>query len=189
LETIQYSDLDLDIDDIVVQIFAVPDLPSTPAGKIQYVEELTQSGQLKLEEAMDLLEMTDVDAMIELKQAPRNLVRKIIERVVNDTGYDPFEDISEYVDLQYLREMALLYYNQVLLNEDENYEDVSDVLKQVIVTVDGMLESPEPAVPTEATALPPELGGMPAAPMAGAPMAAPAGQEAAMRQALAGLGM
>ena len=189
LETIKYSDLDLDIDDIVVQIFAVPDLPSTPAGKIQYVEELTQSGQLKPEEAMDLLEMTDVDAMIELKQAPRNLVRKIVERIVNDTGYDPFDDISEYVDLQYLREMALLYYNQVLLNEDENYEDVSDVLKQVIVTVDGMLESPEPAAPTEATALPPELGGMPAAPIVGAPMAAPAGQEAAMQQALAGLGM
>ena len=183
LETIRFSDLDLDIDDIVVQIFPVPDLPSTPAGKIQYVEELTQSGQLKPEEAMDLLEMTDVDSMIELKQAPRNLVKKIIERVVNDEGYDPFDDISEYVDLAYLRELALLHYNQVLLNEDDRWEEVSDILKGVIVTVDGLMETPAEGIPTDAMA-PGALGAAMPMPNQNAAPAAPENDPAAL---LAGL--
>lgn len=166
METINFKDLDLDIDDIVVQIFPVPDLPSTPAAKIQYVEELTQSGQLKPEEALDLLEITDVDATIELKQAPRNLVKKIVERVVNDPNYDPFDDVNEYIDLQYMRELALLHYNQVLVNEDEGWREAADKLKQIIVTVDGLLteneQTPQEVMPSAATpGAAPQQPGMP----------------------------
>jgi hypothetical protein len=181
IQEIKYSDLDLDIDDIIVQIFAVPDLPSKPAGKIAYMEELTQSGYLTPEEAADLSGQPDIDATLELKKAPRRAVDKIINRVLNDPNYDPFDYIDAYLDLEYMKVQATLHYNNVFANDDEDSAEsqaIMDKLKQILITVDSMIQQATPPAP-EGAMMPPMEGGVAPMPQGGGMESAPVPPEMA----------
>jgi len=164
IQPIRFKDLKINIDEIVVQMFSVPDLPSKPAGKIQLAEELTQSGYLSPEEAADLIGMPDVDSTLELKASPRRAVDKILGRVLNDVNY--FPEIDQFLDLVYFKRQALLQYNNVIANMDDESEitlNLLDKLKTLLVQLDEIMASEAP---------PPVEGGMPAP---GGAMPAPEG--------------
>ena len=141
LQPIKYKDLQLDIDDIVIQMFSVPDLPNKPSAKIQLAEELVQSGYLSPEEAADLIGMPDVDSTLELKTSPRKAVEKILSRVINEVNY--FPDIDQFLDLEYFRLQALLHYNNVIANmddEDDATNELLDKLKTILVQIDRIMQ-------------------------------------------------
>lgn len=84
-------------------------LPTTPAGKLQKVQELTQTGFFTKEEALDLLDYPDLAPVISLKTAARNDIRDMIERII-DTGV--YENPEPFQDPMQGRAYAQSYYLQ-----------------------------------------------------------------------------
>lgn len=68
-ETIDWGDVDMDRDQYEMQIFPSSMLPSTPAGRLQTVEELIESGIVTIEEGKELLSFPDLDKYQSLDQA------------------------------------------------------------------------------------------------------------------------
>ena len=169
---ITFDDLNLDVDNLVIQIFGVPDLPSTPAGRIQLAEELTASEYLTPEEASELVNVPDIDSLLELKQAPRKACEKIVSRIMNEREYMP--EVDKFLDLEYLQEILILHYNNVIANMDEEDRETERLLtkiKKVLIMADRLTKSLQPPAEAPAAPMMPMEGmmgemGMPPDPMA-----------------------
>lgn len=98
IETIRWKDVDLDEDKYVMTVFPVSQLPSTPAGKLQFVQELIQSGFVDPEYAISLLDFPDLDSYVNIKTASLDDTRMLIEKMIEEGEYQSPEP---YINLEY----------------------------------------------------------------------------------------
>lgn len=97
LEKIDFSDVDMQDDAFQLKMFPASSLPQSPAGRIQAVESLIQSGMLDREEALPLLDFPDVESVVSRKIAPYQLVVEIIEKMLEEGKMvtpEPFMDLD-----------------------------------------------------------------------------------------------
>jgi hypothetical protein len=90
-ETIEWKEVDLDEDKYVMRVFPTSILPTTPAGKLQTVQELMQGGIIDRETGLDLLDFPDSSAAINRQLAPLRIIQKIMEKMVDEGQYIPPE--------------------------------------------------------------------------------------------------
>lgn len=163
LEVISFKDLGITIDDIVISIFPVSSLPARPEAKLQAVNELIQQGFADKRDAMELLDMPDLDAYSEKENAPKGAVDRIINKIIDDQIYIIPEPM---LDLDYLKNEATKYYNMVFKNYpvddngefDEKTNVILDMLRQLMEDCAEMLKANEPPPPAPAAGLPEGLG-------------------------------
>lgn len=148
IEKISFKDLGVDIDDIVVSLFPVSSLPSRPEAKFQSVQELIAAGFVDERDAMDLLDIPDLDAYSEVKNSPKGAADKIINTIIDKQIYINPEPM---LDLDYIKTQATFYYNMIFKNaefdEDGNFDDTTNVildqLRQLMEDVAVMLQASE----------------------------------------------
>lgn len=87
LGTISWDDCSIDKNAYSVGVFATSDLPRTPAGRIQEMNELTQNGSIDRERAMLLLRDPDIDGAIDQVTADLQLLDMIIDKILDDEEY------------------------------------------------------------------------------------------------------
>jgi len=136
LDKISFSDLALDIDNIMVKIFSVSDLPSRPEAKKDTIVEYLSAGFMTLDEARELLDMPDLGRYDLLNNASRKAVDKFIGKILSDPDFD-FDQIDDNMDLGLMREKAIQAYNYayVHLEDEDNYEDIQDKLVRLITSI------------------------------------------------------
>lgn len=91
IETIKWKDVNLEEDQYVMQLFPVSFLPSTPAGKLQTVQELVQAGFVTQEQALSLLDFPDLEGFTSLATAAQDNIERYIEYMIEDGQYNPPE--------------------------------------------------------------------------------------------------
>lgn len=161
MEEISFKDLGIKIDDVCVSIFPVSALPSRPEAKFAAVNEYIQSGFVDASSAMELLDIPDLDAYSEIKNAPKKAVDRVINSIIDEQKYINPEPM---MDLEYLKIQATLYYNRILGSyelEDDTTQVILDQMRQLLEDTAEMLKQPEPAQPEGVPGLPPEMGGLP----------------------------
>lgn len=97
LERIDFTDVNIEDEAFDLKVFPASSLPQSPAGRIQAVESLIQSGLLDREEALPLLDFPDVESAVNRKLAPYELMIDIIERILEDEELitpEPFMDLD-----------------------------------------------------------------------------------------------
>jgi hypothetical protein len=104
LRQIKWSECDLADDKFHLQVFPTSILPTTPAGKLQTVQELVQAGFIGKQQAVALLNFPDLDAFVSLQTAAIEDVRWTIERILEHG--DP-ADADEVSDLELAVEMGM----------------------------------------------------------------------------------
>jgi hypothetical protein len=82
VESIRWSDIDLDDDAYVLQVWATSALPKTPAGRLAMVEQMVAAGFFGKEEAMRLLDFPDLDAVMSEQLAPVRLVLRTVDEIM-----------------------------------------------------------------------------------------------------------
>lgn len=108
ISTIKWKDVDLKDDQFIMKVFPVSLLPSTPAGKLQKVQELIQAGFIPKEQAISLLDFPDLGAYESLETANSNLIKKTITEIVSVGEYMPpepqmnLEEAVQYAHKAYL---------------------------------------------------------------------------------------
>ena len=91
IETIKWVDVDLEDDVFIMKVFPTGLLPTTPAGRLQKVQELIQSGMLSQEEGKQLLDFPDVETYTTLEESDKELARKVTDHIIETGEYIPPE--------------------------------------------------------------------------------------------------
>lgn len=121
LETIKWADIDLEDDMYMMQCFPTSNLPTTPAGRLQYVQELTQAGFLSQEEALKLLDFPDIQKYVDRKNAPIEDIENMIDRMMEYNEYEPPEPYQNLaLGIEMCKQAYLRYKNQGV--EDDRLE-------------------------------------------------------------------
>lgn len=95
-------------DPFVIQCFDSSSLPKDPAGRLQKVTEMMQSGILSPQEGRRLLDFADLQQVDKLATAAEERILKILDDIVDTGKYtppDPFTDLAK------ANELIVQYYN------------------------------------------------------------------------------
>lgn len=163
IESIDWSDIDLEDDDFTLKIFPVSSLPSDPSGRLQTVQEYIQAGMLSPRQGRRLLDFPDLEQVESLQNAGEDYLHKILERMTDeefeesaDELYTPPEPVD---DLALSKELVLEYIAQGKLNGLG--EERMELLRKFNDQIDMIQQAAQAAQAPPAGGMPPQ-----AAPMA-----------------------
>lgn len=164
-EPIDWGEVALDEDEFLLQVHSTSNLPTTPAARKQYVEELWASGQIDSAEYRRLLDMPDTEAATDLALAARDVVDWALEKMLDgddDEGaeedYNPPEPFD---DLGYaLKRAAVVYARARMEGAPEGRLELvrrymlqaQAMLAQAQAAGTGAMRAPDAAMPTPSAA-------------------------------------
>lgn len=95
-------------DPFVIQCFNMSSLPRDPAGRMEKVTEMIQSGMITVKEGRRLLDYPDLDQVEKLANASEERILQILDEIVEDGKYTPPDP---FMDLELANELTVQYYN------------------------------------------------------------------------------
>ena len=107
-EKIDFKKIKLKNSEYIMQVYPTSMLPKTPAGRLEYVQEMLMSQLITPEEGLSLLEFPDVTEITENKNAAVNDIRYTAYQIIEDAVYNPPEP---YQNLTY----GITYMNATYL--------------------------------------------------------------------------
>lgn len=148
IQKIKWKDVSMDEDEFVMKVFPVNMLPSTPAGKLQTIQELVQAGLIPQDQAISLLDFPDLESFLSLATAAQDNIERILGIMIEEGRYIPPEP---FMNLQLALEMAQETYLRAKCdNLKEERLELLRTFMDDIQTLLGHNQAPTP---------PPEQGG------------------------------
>lgn len=92
----------------VIQVFNQSSLPKDPAGRMQKVTEMIQSGMITIKEGRRLLDYPDLDQVEKLANASEERIYKYLDEIVESNKYTPPDP---FMDLELANEIVVQYIN------------------------------------------------------------------------------
>ncbi len=148
---------DLVADQFIVQCFTQSSLPKDPAGRLQKVTEMVQSGMITLQEGRRLLDYPDLEQIEKLANAPEERIFQILDEIIETGKYTPPDP---FMDLDLATTLTVQYINLYLSAKLE--ESKAQKLRDFFTAVQTIKQA----------AMPPPMPPQVAAPQA-SPQAAP----------------
>jgi hypothetical protein len=153
LEEISVADLDLDDSSYVLQVFPISMLPSTPAGKLAALQELRADGTISSETFFRLADFPDLEAERDLQTAPRDLIDKTIDYMLETGSYVPPEPLDNH---QMQLSVGLLRYQKARI--DGTQEGELELLRRYLTDAQAYLAEAAPPAPAPAPEATPPQG-------------------------------
>ena len=110
VETISWSDVDMDADKYMMEVFPTSALSTTPAARLADVQDLLAAGFLSKEDALKLLDFPDLESSMNLLNADSTNLEKIIETMMDKGEYFPPEPYQNLENLIRKVQQAYLMY-------------------------------------------------------------------------------
>jgi hypothetical protein len=160
LETIKWSEVDMEDDQFVMRVFPTSILPSTPSGKLAMIQELMTSGFIEKAQAMSLLDFPDLQSFMNLQNAAIDDINMLLEKMIENGEYnspEPYMNLKLAINMTqsaYLRAKTESVPEERLELLRTFMDDCNDILASA--------EQPSMPPPPEAVAT-----GVPAAPPIG----------------------
>lgn len=129
-------------DSYVLRMYPVSSLPDSIPDLIDSVQQMLQLGVIQPSQVPDLFNMPDLDAQISMQSAPRKLIDKRIEEMIDTNIYTNPEP---YHDLDYAAVCAMQQYNWGQLNDLP--DKTLSLLRQYINDVKTLLVQRIPTAP------------------------------------------
>lgn len=133
-------------DPFVIQVFNQSSLPREPAGRMQKVTEMIQSGMISIKEGRRLLDYPDLDQVEKLANASEERILQILDKIVEDGVYTPPDP---FMDLPLASELSTQYYNlySACKLEEDRCQMIRDFFSQVQTLVQASLPPTAPLAP------------------------------------------
>jgi hypothetical protein len=119
LETINWSEIDLEEDQYMMHVFPTSSLSSTPSGKLQDVQELIQAGMIDPQYGMKLLDFPDLATYENRANAHIADLEWTIEQIVEKSKYlspEPYQDLQLGIKMM---QQSYLFYRSRNLSDDK----------------------------------------------------------------------
>jgi hypothetical protein len=154
VESIKWSEVDLEHDQYIMQMFPTSSLPSTPSGRLAYIQELIQAQIIPPEFALTLLEFPDIEGYAALKTAPLDDLMDTLDQMLYKGKFSPPEPFQNL-------KLGITTFQSAYLKakKDGAPDDRLEMIRTWIAMADVMVN---PVVP----GLPVGPQGAPGAPMA-----------------------
>lgn len=164
-------------DPFTIQCFSESSLPKDPAGRMQKITEMVQSGMISLKEGRRLLQYPDLGQMEKLANASEERIFQYLDLIVEKGKYngpDPF------MDLALAEELTVQYYNLYVAAKLEPkkekqlrtfFNQIQDLKNRATASIAPPPQQNAPATPNSPQALPAPLPQSPLVPNAAAPAA------------------
>lgn len=136
-------------DPFVIQCYDASSLPRDPAGRLQTVTEMMQSGILSPSEGRRLLDYPDIEQVDKLATAGEERILKILDDIIESGKYSPPDP---FMDLDMALEKVTQYYNLYEASglEESKAQKLRDFFTQVQAL--KMAAMPDPAAPAPGAA-------------------------------------
>lgn len=142
-------------DPFVIQCFNESSLPRDPAGRLQRVTEMIQSGMVSLQEGRRLLSYPDIEQDEKLANASQERIFQILDQIIEDGIYTPPDT---FMDIMFANTTVVAYYNLYAMNKLE--EEKIEMLRQFFLQVQDIkmeaMQPPPQAMPPNAPQAAPE---------------------------------
>jgi len=165
IEKIKWSEVSLDDDDFVMQIYPVSKLPNDPEGRLSTIQEMAEAGWIDAPTARRLMDFPDLDAEENLANAQRDYLGKILDQIV-EKGIQTLPEPDD--NLQMAKKLVMEYISAGKLNELD--EDRLEMLRTFSAEIDRLLMPPPQPMGAPGMA---SQGPQPGAPAPAQPMPAP----------------
>jgi len=142
----------------IIQCFNMSSLPRDPAGRMQKVTEMIQSGMISIKEGRRLLDYPDLEQIEMLANASEERIFQILDQIVEDGQYTPPDP---FMDLELANELAVQYYN--LYTSAKLEEEKAEMLRTFFQQIQALKSSAQP----------PQMPGQPNIPPQAVPEALP----------------
>lgn len=135
IETIDWSEVDIDDDKFLMDIFPTSSLSKTPSGRLQDVVELLQAGFISREDGLKLLDFPDLEATLNLSNAAIENIDKMISTMIEKGEYQPPEPYQNLqLGIQKVQQAYLYYKGQ------NAPEDKLELLRQWMEDAKGLID-------------------------------------------------
>lgn len=172
---IKWSDIDLDEDSYVIRVYPTSLLPTTPAGKLQWAQDMIEAQVIPPEDVLDIVDFPDTEAYAKRKNAPRRIIERNIAHMLKTGEPVAPEPMDNH-------ELALRLVNEAYA--EARLDGVPDkklqLLRDYMTNTASRLPKPPPTMGDPAISppmdpmagAPPPMGPPPMGPPPGMPMAA-----------------
>ena len=143
VDTISWSDVDMDADKYMMEVFPTSALSSTPAARLADVQDLLAAGFLSKEDALKLLDFPDLDASMNLLNADATNLEKVIETMMDKGEYFPPEPYQNLENAIRKVQQAYLMYKVQGAPQDK-----LELLRQYMEDAQNLLERAQENVPS-----------------------------------------
>lgn len=128
---------------VVLQCFDSSALPRDPAGRLQKITEMIQSGMIDIQEGRRLLDFPDLDQVEQLANAGEERIFQALDNIVFDGKYTPPDP---FMDLQLALKYSVQYYNLYVAAKLE--ENRAEMLRTFNTQIKALIqESMQPQMP------------------------------------------
>lgn len=130
-------------DPFVIQCFDSSALPKDPAGRLEKITEMMQSGIIQPDEGRRLLNFSDLEQVDKLKTAAEEKIYKILDDIIDTSKYVPPDP---FMDLQKANEIVVQYYNlYTTANLEESKAELLRNWHSQVLTLQQAAMPPAPA--------------------------------------------
>jgi hypothetical protein len=112
METVDWSDIDLDEEQYVLKAYPTSSLSDDLTGRLAETQEMMQAGLISPRTGKKLMDMPDLEMEESLSNASEDYICKCLEDMLFDGKYKPPEQFN---DLTLAKQLALQYYNRAQL--------------------------------------------------------------------------
>ena len=174
LEEVSWSEVRMDEREYRLRVYPVSNLSKQPSAKFEQILSMAQYNLVDLPSLRRLLDMPDIDAEEDLRNAPLDAVDQMLYNMVEKRQAS---EPSDYIDPAFQMERAKLFYAKCLVDNvpERKRALVADFITSCAAKIAAM-QAPEQAAPGPQAPLPGEQTGemaQEAAPMAGEGAAPP----------------
>jgi hypothetical protein len=174
IKEIDLKAADLVKDSFVIQCFTQSSLPKDPAGRLQKVTEMIQSGMISIQEGRRLLDYPDLDQVEKLANAAEERIFQILDDIIEKGKYTPPDP---FINLELATQLTVQYinlYSQAKLEESKR-DMLTDFFNQLNTIKQAAMPPPQ-AAPNTPQANPQPLPQSPLVPNANPNQGSAAGQ-------------
>jgi hypothetical protein len=143
INNVEWKDIDLEKDKYVMRAMPTNLLSTTPAGKLNDVQDMMEAGLISKEDALELLQFPDVEAQVGQVLASKRAARAQIDRILKTMKY---ESPRQFMDLNQAIVVASAKYNMIIATEEPD-ESKLDLLDQYISQCKELMPPPPPPPP------------------------------------------
>ena len=178
IKDMKLADIDLKDARFKIVVHSASSLPSTPAGRLEFIQEMISAGIIEQDRALELLDMPDIEHVRKKKGAQRRVFESLVQRMLEANPESEEELEAAYKQPQPYHDLELgikIMIEAVLDAEDDGAPEailqlMRDWMDDAKALIQKQQEAAAPPAPVEGI-MPPGAG----APIPGgeAPLAAP----------------
>ncbi len=149
LERIRWSEVDIDDARTQLEIYSSSHLPRTPAGRLEFIQEMINSGMLDQKQGLRLLGFPDIEQVTSLQNAPLDDIYRCIDDLLDGKPYEapePFQDLDTGIKLMqsaYLKHRKLVP-DHIAENLRQWIQDAGDLMDQAAAQAQAAQPPPGP---------------------------------------------